>query len=89
VAIENYEQVDVFIGVDVGKGEHHAVALDRAGRQLYDKALPNDGVRCTNPASQPQVGQPQPYRRFSLAWRSVSSRVITKVDDSEPSSWNP
>ncbi len=32
MAIENYEQVDVFIGVDVGKGKHHAVALDRAGR---------------------------------------------------------
>jgi len=42
VAIENYEQVDIFIGVDVGKGEHHAVALDRAGKQLYDKVLPND-----------------------------------------------
>ena len=42
MAIENYEQVDIFIGVDVGKGEHHAVALDRAGKQLYDKVLPND-----------------------------------------------
>jgi len=40
--IENYDSVDVFIGVDVGKGEHHAVALDRAGKQLFDKALPND-----------------------------------------------
>lgn len=45
VAIERYEQVDVFIGVDVGKGEHHAVALDRAGKTLYDKALPNDEAR--------------------------------------------
>ena len=23
--IENYDSVDVFIGVDVGKGEHHAI----------------------------------------------------------------
>ena len=23
------ETIDVFIGVDVGKGQHHAVALDR------------------------------------------------------------
>ncbi|TFC90417.1 MULTISPECIES: IS110 family transposase [Cryobacterium] len=43
--IESYDSVDVFIGVDVGKGEHHAVALDRAGRQLFDKALPNDEAK--------------------------------------------
>ena len=35
--IENYDSVDVFIGVDVGKGEHHAVTLNRAGKQLIDK----------------------------------------------------
>ena len=40
--IDNYDSVDVFIGVDVGKGEHHAVALDRAGKRLFDKALPNE-----------------------------------------------
>ena len=45
MAIERYEEVDVFIGVDVGKGEHHAVALNRAGKVLYDKALPNDEGR--------------------------------------------
>jgi hypothetical protein len=43
--IENYDAVDVFIGVDVGKGEYHAVALDRAGKQLFDKALPNDEAK--------------------------------------------
>ena len=43
--IENYDSVDVFIGVDVGKSEHHAVALDRAGKRLYDKALPNDEAK--------------------------------------------
>jgi len=32
----------VFCGLDVGKGEHHACALDSAGKKLYDKALPND-----------------------------------------------
>ena len=42
VMIENYDIVDVFVGVDVGKGEHHAVALNRAGKVLFDKALPND-----------------------------------------------
>jgi transposase len=45
VAIEKYEAVDVFVGVDVGKGEHHAVALDRAGKRLFDKALPNDEAK--------------------------------------------
>lgn len=40
--IDNYDQVDVFVGLDVGKGEHHAVALDRTGKKLYDRALPND-----------------------------------------------
>ena len=28
--------------LDVGEGEHHAVAIDRAGECLFDKALPND-----------------------------------------------
>ncbi len=35
----------VFCGVDVGKGEHHAVGLDTGGKRLYDKALPNDEAR--------------------------------------------
>lgn len=39
------EKVAVFIGVDVGKGEHHAVALDWSGRRLFDKALPNDEAK--------------------------------------------
>ena len=39
---ENQGEVAVFIGVDVGKGAHHAVALDRSGKRLWDKALPND-----------------------------------------------
>ncbi|MEW1980260.1 IS110 family transposase [Citricoccus sp. NPDC079358] len=43
--VTNHSEVDVFLGVDVGKGEHHAVALDRAGTKLYDKALPNDETR--------------------------------------------
>ncbi|VVE85935.1 transposase [Pandoraea sputorum] len=37
-----HDAVDVFIGVDVGKGHHHAVALDRNGRRRYHKARPND-----------------------------------------------
>jgi transposase len=41
-AVVGYDSVDVFVGLDVGKGEHHAVALDKAGQRLFDKALPND-----------------------------------------------
>lgn len=32
----------VFCGLDVGKSEHHACALDATGQRLYDKAPPND-----------------------------------------------
>ena len=35
----------VFCGVDVGKGEHHAVGLDTGGKRLFDKALSNDEAR--------------------------------------------
>src|SRR6478609_9006786 len=37
--------IDVFIGLVVGKSGHHAVALNPAGKKLFDKALPNDEVR--------------------------------------------
>jgi hypothetical protein len=45
VGIVGHGSVDVFIDVDVGKGEHHAVALDRPGKRVSDKALPNDEHR--------------------------------------------
>ncbi len=32
----------VYCGLDVGKSDHHACALDPAGKRLHDKALPND-----------------------------------------------
>ena len=35
----------VFVGLDVGKGEHHAVALDPGGKRLHDGTLPNDETR--------------------------------------------
>jgi transposase len=34
-------EYEVFLGIDVGKGEHHAVGLDPAGKRLHDAALPN------------------------------------------------
>ncbi|MBA4867377.1 IS110 family transposase, partial [Streptomyces sp. PSKA54] len=34
--------VDVYLGLDVGKGEHHATALTPAGKRVFDKRLPNN-----------------------------------------------
>src|SRR5699024_11696958 len=33
---------EVFVGLDVGKEEHHACALDPSGHRAHDKALPQD-----------------------------------------------
>jgi hypothetical protein len=43
--IEQHDSVRVFVGVDVGKGVHHDVALDRKGKRLLDSALPNDETK--------------------------------------------
>lgn len=34
--------ISVWCGLDVGKEEHHACALDASGRRLFDKPLPQD-----------------------------------------------
>ncbi|GAA3352374.1 hypothetical protein GCM10017744_001060 [Streptomyces antimycoticus] len=33
--------VAVFLGLDVGKGEHHATGMTPNGKQVVDKPLPN------------------------------------------------
>lgn len=33
--------IDVFLGLDVGKGEHHATAVAPAGKKAFDRRLPN------------------------------------------------
>ena len=43
--ITNHAAIDVFIGIDVGKHNHHAVALDRDGKQLLSKALPQNETK--------------------------------------------
>lgn len=43
--IKDHHLVDVFIGIDVGKSNHHAVAVDRTGKKLLDKALPQDETK--------------------------------------------
>lgn len=36
---------DIWCGLDVGKQDHHACALDAAGRRVFDKPLPQDQKR--------------------------------------------
>jgi hypothetical protein len=43
--ILDQQDIDVFIGLDVGKSGHHTMALDRSGKKLFDRALPNDESR--------------------------------------------
>ncbi|MER6434162.1 transposase [Streptomyces sp900105245] len=33
--------VDVYLGLDVGKGEDRATAVSRPGEKVFDKPLPN------------------------------------------------
>ncbi|CQR59427.1 Mobile element protein (plasmid) [Streptomyces leeuwenhoekii] len=37
--------IGVYLGLDVGKGEHHAAAVNRAGKKVFDKPLPNSEPR--------------------------------------------
>lgn len=41
----NIEDVEVFVGIDVGKAEHWATALTADGKKLFNKALPNSEDR--------------------------------------------
>lgn len=46
--MEKRNAPDVFIGLDVGKSEHFACALDTRGKVLWNRALPNDEVQLRN-----------------------------------------
>ncbi|MET9820532.1 IS110 family transposase [Streptomyces sp. NPDC006349] len=37
--------IDLFLGLDVGKGEHHATAVTPVGKKAFDKRLPNSEPR--------------------------------------------
>src|SRR6476661_3628346 len=43
--LKGYDEVAVFLGLDVGKEGHYAVAQDRTGKKLLDRALPNDEAK--------------------------------------------
>ena len=40
-----HQDFALFIGLDVGKSEHHATALTHTGEKIYDKPLSNDETR--------------------------------------------
>ncbi len=39
------EGYEVYCGLDVGKSEHHAAALNALGERVFDKPLPQDDAR--------------------------------------------
>ncbi|MDX2565514.1 IS110 family transposase, partial [Streptomyces sp. TX20-6-3] len=41
--------IDVYLGLDVGKGEHHATAVNQAGKKVFDKPLPNSEPKLREP----------------------------------------
>ncbi|MFG2632285.1 IS110 family transposase [Streptomyces sp. NPDC048473] len=41
VHVIDTDDIDVYLGLDVGKGEHHATALTPSGERVFDKRLPN------------------------------------------------
>ncbi|MDJ0357383.1 transposase [Paenarthrobacter sp. PH39-S1] len=43
--MEDRHMVGVFIGVDVGKSNHHALALTRNGKKLMDKTVAWDEAK--------------------------------------------
>ena len=45
VSNEDELHIDVFVGMDVGKTDHHAVALSVTGKVLLDRSLPQDEQR--------------------------------------------
>ncbi|MET9324719.1 transposase, partial [Streptomyces sp. NPDC003038] len=40
-AMTEETDIGVYLGLDVGKGEHHATAVSPAGKKVFDKPLPN------------------------------------------------
>lgn len=40
--MDGHKNIAVFVGLDVGKSNHHAYAVDVNGKKLLDKPLPND-----------------------------------------------
>lgn len=35
-----HQSIDIYLGLDVGKTQHHACALDNTGKKVFDQPLP-------------------------------------------------
>ncbi|GAB1340028.1 hypothetical protein ACE1SV_66180 [Streptomyces sp. E-15] len=65
--------IDVFLGLDVGKGEHHATAVTPAGK-AFDKRLPN-----TEPKLRELFAKRQ-AKRCAPTWSTLRSRASATPD---------
>lgn len=74
--IEAHERIDVYVSVDVGKGAHHAVALDLTGKRLLDNALPNGEAKLPTVINQAERTWPSTARRRSAGDDRRSSRAV-------------
>ncbi len=43
----NTNDIDIFLGLDVGKTDHWACAVTRDGTRIWNKTLPNDEAKIT------------------------------------------
>lgn len=59
------DDIDVWVGLDVGKSAHHAHALDHDGNTLYDKPLKQD-----EKAIRTMLGKLSKHGRCCWSWTS-------------------
>lgn len=64
--------IDVYLGLDVGKGDHHTTALTPAGKRVFDKRLPNTEPKLR--ADDAPDRQPLSVRGQDLRWRRPRPR---------------
>ena len=83
------DDIDVWLGLDVGKQSHHACALDRHGKRIVDKPIGQDEAQIREPLAHlgehgnvlPVVDQPStigPCRRpwpTTWAWPWATRRA--------------
>lgn len=67
------DDIDVWVGLDVGKSAHHAHALDHDGNTLYDKPLKQD-----EKAIRTMLGKLSPPLLQKTLTDSTSVRVFCK-----------
>ncbi|GGV68768.1 hypothetical protein GCM10010261_62820 [Streptomyces pilosus] len=69
--------IDVFLGLDVGKGEHHATTVTPGGKKAFDKRLLN-----TEPKLRELFANPKPSTERCWSWS-------TSRPQSGPCRWRP